>query len=361
MRPDPTPETCETLAVLSASLDAPLVPALIDAAPEQADRNPVAVYLASLSAGSSRRSMAQALEALAYLVRGLKVPDRAAKDPNRHPLETACPCAVSFPWHLLRAQHVAALRQVLADRLALATANRHLAALRGVLKAAWECELLDSETLHRALSKARGIKGETLPRGRALDSGELRALFEACSKDQGAAGRRDAALCAVLFGAGLRRAEAVALTLADVDFEAGEITVRRGKGRKDRLAPVANGARAAVAAWLEVRGDLEGPLFCPITRGGRLILRPMTTQALYGVLLKRAREAGVRHFSPHDLRRTFVSALLDAGADVSHVQQLAGHANVQTTMRYDRRPAAARRKTAELLHVPYVAAYSTGR
>jgi site-specific recombinase XerD len=94
-------------------------------------------------------------------------------------------------------------------------------------------------------------------------------------------------------------------------------------------------------------------LFCNINKSGRITIHRLTDQAVLHVLKKRAVQASVASFSPHDLRRSFISDLLDADADIS-TAQLAGHSNVQTTARYDRRGEATKRKAAELLHVPYL-------
>jgi len=301
---------------------------------EPADRNPAAVYIASLAPGS-RRTMTGALAAIAELASGGKADLRV------------------FPWHLLRHSHVAAVRAALAERHRAATANKMLAALRGTLKAAWRLGLLSGEDYQRAID-VPAVRATTLPRGRALEPGEARALFAICAADPSAAGRRDAALVAALYGCGLRRAEAVALDLGDYRTGPGQLVVR-GKGNKERLAYPSQGARLAVDGWLAVRGTSPGPLFWPIAKGGRLCPRRMTDQAVYNMLCKRAaKQAGLAHLSPHDLRRSFVSDLLDAGADVSLVQQLAGHADVATTLRYDRRPEHAKRKASEMLHVPFV-------
>jgi len=301
--------------------------------PIKASENPASVYLASLASGS-RRTMQQALGSIAKLAN-----DEAD--------------AFTLPWQQLDHQHTAAIRARLAEDFAAATANKMLSALRGVLKSAWRLGLMDGDRYQRAVD-IQAVKGQTLPRGRSLEAGELRALFKACARDESAAGRRDAALLGVLYGAGLRRSEVAGLNVADYNAETGELRVN-GKGNKDRLAYATNGSAAALDAWLAARGTEPGPLFTPINKGGRLDLRSMTDQAVYQVIVKRADEAGLQHFSPHDLRRSFVGDMLDAGADVSLVQQLAGHANVTTTLRYDRRPEHAKRKAAELLHVPFIA------
>jgi integrase/recombinase XerD len=185
-------------------------------------------------------------------------------------------------------------------------------------------------------------------------AGEIRTLFRACAEDPRPAGVRDAALLAVLYGAGVRRAEAVEMDVADFASETGAIKVRSGKGNKDRLTYVQGMAGVAVEVWLDMRGRQGGPLFVPIHRSGKVRFQRMQEQSIYDVLKRRADSAGIPPFSPHDLRRSFAGDLLDAGADISTVQQLLGHASVTTTQRYDRRGEATKRRAAGLLHVPYI-------
>jgi integrase len=298
------------------------------------DRKPALVYLARLSP-SSRHTMRGALDVIAAVASGGEAD------------------AEAFPWQLLGYAHTAALRAVLAERYAPATANRHLAALRGVLQEAWRLGHMSAEDYHRA-ADLRGVPGSTLPAGREITDGELYALFRACAEDPTAAGYRDAAILVLLYGALLRRGEAARLRVGDVLLETGRIRVRRGKGAKDRYTYVEGGAREMLGEWLEVRGGEAGPLLVSVSQTGVVTLRAMTDQALYLRIARRARQAGVREISPHDFRRTGIGNLLDAGADISAVQQLAGHSNVTTTQRYDRRGERAKRKAAGMLHVPHI-------
>jgi site-specific recombinase XerD len=198
------------------------------------------------------------------------------------------------------------------------------------------------------------VKGETLPAGRDLGAGEIAALLSACEVDPSPAGARDAALIAVMYATGIRRASVVRLDLADYNPSAATLRVRDAKGRKEYVAHVPqDGAARALADWLAARGDEPGPLFWPINKSGTVENHRMSDQAIYNMLVKRAAQAGVAHFSPHDLRRTMAGDLLDAGADIVTVQKMLAHASVQTTARYDRRPEQVKRRAANLIHVPY--------
>ena len=269
---------------------------------------------------------------------------------NQVALILGYPGAESTPWEELRYEHMAALRAKLAVRYKPAAANKALSAVRGVLKAAWRMGVVDSDHYARAVA-VPNIKGTRLPAGRALSAGELTALFRACEDDT-AAGHRDAAAFTLLFGCGLRRAEAASIQLADYNPETGAVRVV-GKGNQERQAYVAGGAQAALDDWVSIRGLQEGPLLTPVNQTGVVRIAPISPQAIMARLTRRARMAGIEHCTPHDLRRSFVSQLLDAGADIASVQRLAGHASPTTTVRYDRRGEETQRRAAALLHVPY--------
>ena len=304
------------------------------ATPGPLDRNPAAVYLRSKPSAAGRRGLARSLNRASEVLTSGATMD-----------------ALAVNWAEVRYQHVVALRAVLIENGAQpATINHILSAVRGVIKETWRLGLLDAES-REWVADVKGVSASKLPAGRHVDIGEVRRLFETCGDTPG--GARDAAILALLYGCGLRRSEAVALQLDD--FDQGAVTVRSGKGRKDRLVYAPAGGREAIEAWIAHRGTWPGALLCPVAKGGKIQQRTMSAQAVQLRLRHLAQHARVPEFSPHDLRRSFVGELLEAGADISSVQQLAGHANVATTQRYDRRPEETKRRAAEMLHVPYVA------
>jgi integrase/recombinase XerD len=170
---------------------------------------------------------------------------------------------------------------------------------------------------------------------KALPLADIEAILEAAGAPGTALALRDRALLEVLYGTGARISEAVGLDLDDLDLEAGTVLLR-GKGGKERVVPVGSYARQAVEAYV-VRGrpHLSGvgrgtPALFLNARGGRL-----SRQSAWTVLAKAAERAGVTaEVSPHTLRHSFATHLLDGGADVRVVQELLGHASVTTTQVY---------------------------
>ena len=322
-----TAEPTAAIIPLAAADTDPLARLILPAPrPWHPTANPAAAYLATLADGASRISMRSTLDKIAQIA--------GAAD------------ATAFAWARLRAVHTLALRARLVEQYAPATANKALAALRGTLKAAWRLEQITTDQFMRA-ADLPAVKGSRLPAGRAISAGGgAIALFAAF---------------ALMYGAGLRRAEVSALKLADYDPSTGEITLV-GKGNKERKVYAINGGADALDTWIAHRGTHPGPLLQPVNKSGDInTAHGITSQALMYRLKKRCQEAAIAACSPHDLRRSFVSDLLDAGADISAVQTLAGHASTDTTARYDRRGEKTARKTAQMIHVPYTPPASIGR
>ncbi|HMA45670.1 MAG TPA: tyrosine-type recombinase/integrase, partial [Frankiaceae bacterium] len=300
-------------------------------APPPAAADPYLVYLASLSAAGAT-TMRGCLDRLARLLTG----EEAAT-------------GAGLPWASLRYAHTAALRAALVDAgLAPATVNKHLVGLRRVLREAWRLGQMSADDYAHA-SAVRDVPGSRPRPGRALADRELAALLGACAGDPRPAGVRDAALLALLYSSGLRRAELVRLDLADWAGRDRAVTVRAGKGDRHRVVYATEDAAALLDRWLALRSRSPGPLFTPIDKASRIVVRRLSGQTVAAVLAARSGQAGIARATPHDLRRTFISALLDAGADVITVQALAGHASPTTTAGYDRRPERARRAAVDLL------------
>ncbi|WP_309230075.1 tyrosine-type recombinase/integrase [Blastococcus sp. TML/M2B] len=168
------------------------------------------------------------------------------------------------------------------------------------------------------------------------------ALIEAAGAVEGPRGLRDRALLELLYGTGARISEAVGLAVDDVDR--AQATVRlAGKGGKERIVPVGSYALRAVEDYLvRARPELAGRSRGGV-RGGALFLNvrggPLSRQSAWQILRSAAERAGgpdgvVPDVSPHTLRHSFATHLLDGGADVRVVQELLGHASVTTTQVY---------------------------
>lgn len=199
-------------------------------------------------------------------------------------------------------------------------------------------------------------QSDRLPK--ALTQQEVQDLMDAPEADT-PVGLRDACLLELLYGTGARISEVCALSVDDLtpvlaDPDAGLRLI--GKGDKERIVPLGSFARAAVEAWL-VRGRPE------LARRGagtpRLLLntrgQPLSRQSAWEVVARRAAQAGIAaDVSPHSLRHSFATHLLDGGADVRVVQELLGHASVATTQIYTL-------VTADHLREVYAASHPRGR
>jgi integrase/recombinase XerC len=229
------------------------------------------------------------------------------------------------------------VRHFLAERHArdsAASLGRRLAALRAFFRF-----LVREGVL--AADPSAGIPAprapRRLPRPLAVDDCQVLMTPPRDADGDGAAELRDAALAELLYGAGLRVGELVALDVRDVDLTSGEVRVM-GKGGKERVVPLPAAARAALAAWLAPRrrpGVLAEPLFTALRARRGEAPRRLDARDVRRRLARRALAAGLAdRVHPHRLRHSYATHLLDMGADLRAIQELLGHASLSTTQKY---------------------------
>lgn len=195
---------------------------------------------------------------------------------------------------------------------------------------------------HRVDDPTADFEGVKVPAGipKPLSEDEVESLLAAVVGEDPVS-RRDRALLELLYATGARISELCGLSLGDIDLEAGMIRLY-GKGSKERLVPVGSLAREAVHLWLTDgrdslsparwarRGDADAVFLN--TRGGRL-----GRQAAYAIVVRHGERAGLTsHLSPHVLRHSCATHMLDHGADLRIVQEMLGHASISTTQVYTR-------------------------
>jgi integrase/recombinase XerD len=227
---------------------------------------------------------------------------------------------------------LAALREGDGEHPALSatSAARTVVAVRGFHKFAVADGLASADP-------SAGVRPPTpakrLPKALAL--GDVLAILEAAGSPGTVLALRDRALLEMLYGAGARISEVVGLDVDDVDLATGTVLLR-GKGSKERIVPFGSYAGEAVRAYLtRARPELVAagkgiPALFLNARGGRL-----SRQSAWTVIVRSAERAGVdAEVSPHTMRHSFATHLLEGGADIRVVQELLGHASVTTTEIY---------------------------
>lgn len=212
--------------------------------------------------------------------------------------------------------------------LAARSRARHLVAIRGLYRFLVQEKILRNDPARLIDLPRSGLK---LPH--VLSSKEIELLLKAPDTDKPNA-IRDAAMLELLYAAGLRVSELIHLKLQDINLEAGFVRIF-GKGSRERIVPIGTPAREKINAYLKTarsrRLKQNSSPYLFIARAGR----PMTRQGFWKLLRRYAMQAGLdKKITPHSLRHSFASHLLEGGADLRAVQIMLGHVDISTTQIY---------------------------
>ena len=290
----------------------------LDASHPKDTFNPAQAYVLTLGAGQSRNKVVRVLNAI-------------AKEFGHDSLNDC-------PWEKMNYDAVLAFRvRQMEKGLSPSTVNLQICTLRMVAKQAWLKGMMSIET-YSAIREVKSVRGSRLSKGRALSTRETGKLIASSELKGNAIGVRDAAIIALAVACGMRRTEIASLRISNINCQNKIITIL-GKGNKERRVAPSDDAWERLADWLAIRGT-EGcdNVFVAVKKGDNIQpFWPISASAIYQLLRARAIESRISAFTPHDLRRTFATRLLDAGADINTVRQAMGHSSVITTQRYDQR------------------------
>lgn len=292
--------------------------------------NPTQVYLQTMSEGSQRTTL-DSLDRVAMIM----------TDGER--------CATDMDWSAVTYEMVVEMRAALVRQYAPATTNKILSAYRGVMKTALRMQQIDADAYFR-VSAVRNVRTVRSTRGRMLSSNEVKLLFAAMRQSQSPLRERDQGLLAVMLVTGMRRIEVCRADFEDLDLQTEQLTVRV-KGGEVRTFDIHN-ALPRLRPWLGIRGEHPGALFHPVRNSDIERRRRLSPEGLHYVLRRISRSANVRAFSPHDLRRTYLSKLIELGVDLLTVRDLAGHRSVKTTQLYDRRDSKRITQASRMVVIP---------
>lgn len=302
--------------------------------------NPATLYLANLPSQASRDTVRSVMRSLARML-GYATQANTGTQPE----EQVNP--ESVPWQRLDRLVVLAVRELLRqDGKSTATINLYLSVMKGIAREAVRNRQME-EHQFLMIEQVTSLRGSRLPAGRALHVVEVTKLVDHCLSAEGVAGVRDAALLGMLFGCGPRRAEVVTIDIGKINFAERSVRVI-GKGNKERELEMPERTIDLVTTWLDESGLSQGALFRPVSRWGAIVRdRRLTPRGVYDVVTRRVKQAGLDKASPHDLRRSFLTYLLDNEVDLSTAADLAGHASTDTTRRYLRGQKRRNRQAAD--------------
>jgi len=277
--------------------------------------NPVDIYLSRL-AESGRRSMSSQLRKIAKLMKW-----------KGHLNECLFYCLTYSDLEMIK-------RQCIEEGKAARTINHLIQGLRGIAKIANHLDLINDKQLKPFLTISL-LNTQPSEKGKALEGRDVIKLISAMRADTSIKGKRNLALISVFLSSGLRRSEIVKLKVQDIDFELQSISVLKGKGNKKRVQFLPDWSYQILIDWLNYKPENSSFVFIPVNR--HLISKPLSTAAAYQIVTSITNSILGVKCSPHDLRRTFVTELLNQNVDIATVSKMAGHANIATTQIYDKR------------------------